>query len=87
MGKPRPEVLAEEERTHSIIGAFYEVYNSFGNGFSESVYLAALECELILRGHKVAREVSICVQSSIGFTVPSPHGRRQTNNRVEQGGL
>jgi GxxExxY protein len=53
--------LAEEARTRSIIGAFYEVYNTLGYGFSESVYLAALEWELIRRGHKVAREVSICI--------------------------
>ena len=61
MVKARPAVLAEEERTRSIIGGFFEVYNLLEYGFSESVYLAALERELILRGHKVAREVSICV--------------------------
>ena len=61
MARRRPDVLAEEERTRSIIGAFYEVYNIFGYGFSESVYLAAPEWELIRRGHKVAREVSVCV--------------------------
>ena len=53
--------LMEEALSSSVIGAFYEVYNIFGYGFSESVYLAALEWELIRRGHKVAREVSICI--------------------------
>jgi GxxExxY protein len=53
--------LIEQERTESIIGGFYEVYSTFGFGFSESVYAAALEKELRLRGHKVAREVLIRV--------------------------
>jgi len=57
----RPDELAEEARTHSIIGGFFEVYNTFGFGFAESVYLGALERELTWRGHKVAREVSVCV--------------------------
>ena len=57
----RPEGLFEEKRTRSIIGAFYKVYNTLGCGFLESVYAAALERELRLRGHEVAREVLVRV--------------------------
>jgi GxxExxY protein len=53
--------LVEDKRTESIVGAFYEVYNTLGYGFRESVYAAALEKELRLRGHKVAREVLVQV--------------------------
>jgi len=53
--------LAEETRTRSIISAFFDVYNTLGYGFLESVYIAALEFELSQRGHAVGREVSIRV--------------------------
>ena len=53
--------LSEEPLTHSIIGAFYEVYSELGFGYLESVYLAALERELRDRGHAVAREYSVRV--------------------------
>jgi GxxExxY protein len=53
--------LAEEELTGSIIGAFYEVYNTLGFGFLEHIYVMALERELKARGHHVARQVSIRV--------------------------
>jgi GxxExxY protein len=49
--------LLEEERTQSIIGAFYEVYNILGYGLLEKAYTGALEYELQLRGHSVRREV------------------------------
>jgi GxxExxY protein len=45
--------------THSIIGAFYEVFNTLGFGFLEHVYTMAMERELTARGHRVAREVSV----------------------------
>jgi GxxExxY protein len=61
MGVKQQIILAEEAITRSIIGAFYEVYNILRFGFSESVYQAALERELIARGHIVAREVSVRV--------------------------
>jgi GxxExxY protein len=51
--------LIEERRTHSIIGAFYHVYNALGFGFLENVYVLALERELRARDHRVAREVSV----------------------------
>lgn len=53
--------LLEKDLTHSIIGAFYEVYNILGYGFLEHVYLLALERELVARGHQVAREVKVLV--------------------------
>jgi GxxExxY protein len=57
-----PAELLEERLTHSVIGAFYEVYNTLGYGFVEYLYLAALERELAARGHYVAREVTVHVR-------------------------
>jgi GxxExxY protein len=51
--------LIEEELTRSIIGAFFEVYNTLGYGFLEHVYILALELELRDRGHDVARQVGV----------------------------
>lgn len=53
--------LIEERLTRSVIGAFYEVYNTLGYGFLEHIYVMALERELMARGHRVAREVSVHV--------------------------
>lgn len=53
--------LLEERLTHSIIGAFYEVYNTLGYGFLEHLYTNALERELRARGHQVGREVYVLV--------------------------
>src|SRR2546428_9571718 len=50
-----------DESSHSIIGAFYAVYNELGFGLLESVYAAALESELCSRGHVVEREVWVDV--------------------------
>ncbi|HJU73083.1 MAG TPA: GxxExxY protein [Gemmatimonadaceae bacterium] len=50
-----------DELTYSVIGAFFEGYNTLGFGFLEHVYTLALERELRARGHDVAREVSIPV--------------------------
>lgn len=55
----RPKV--DEELTYSVIGAFYEVYNTLGFGFLEHIYKMALEYELRSRGHHVAREVGVRV--------------------------
>jgi GxxExxY protein len=54
--------LIEERLTRSVIGAFFEVYNSLGFGFLEHIYVMALERELLARGHRVAREVSVHVR-------------------------
>jgi len=53
--------LLEARLTHSVIGAFYEVYNALGFGFLEHLYDTALERELVARGHRVAREVPVRV--------------------------
>jgi GxxExxY protein len=53
--------LLEERLTHSVIGAFFEVYNTLGYGFREYIYVLALERELLRRGHNVGREVAVMV--------------------------
>src|SRR5688572_7563203 len=59
-GMARNELI-HERLTYSIIGSFYEVNNTLGFGFFESVYMAALERELLARGHRVEREVWVPV--------------------------
>lgn len=61
LGVARGE-LFEERLTHSVIGAFYEVYNHLGFGFLEHLYVIALERELLEREHRVAREVWVRVK-------------------------
>ena len=56
------EPLIEEQLTESVIGAYYDVYNSLGFGFLEQVYTMALERELRARGHAVSREVYVSVR-------------------------
>ena len=53
--------LIEKGLTHSVIGAFFEVYNTLGYGFLEHLYVRAMEEELRARGHRVAREVAVRV--------------------------
>jgi len=48
--------LLEERLTRTIIGAFFEVYNYFGFGLFESLYVNALATELRSRGVFVRRE-------------------------------
>jgi len=55
------EPLIEGLLTQSVIGAFYEVYNTLGFGFLEHIYVLAMERELRNRGHRVAREVGVRV--------------------------
>lgn len=50
-----------EELTYSIIGAFFEAYNTLGYGFLEHLCLKALEHELMAKGHHVRREVWVAV--------------------------
>ena len=52
----------EEDLLHSVIGAFYEVYNYLGFGFLEHHYVTALEDELRQRGHFFGREVGVVVR-------------------------
>ena len=51
--------LLEEQLTHSVIGAFFDVYNTLGFGFMEHIYELALERELRARGHQVRRQASV----------------------------
>jgi GxxExxY protein len=53
--------LAEEALTRSVIGCFFDVYNTLKFGLLESLYSRALECELLSRGHRVAREFGVRV--------------------------
>ena len=59
IGVRRP--LLHEGITAEVIGAFFEVYNTLGYGFAESVYSRALLVELALRGLHVQREVLVDV--------------------------
>jgi GxxExxY protein len=51
--------LIEEDLTRSVIGAFYAVHRALGFGFLE--HAAALERELLHRGHRVDRELNVLV--------------------------
>jgi GxxExxY protein len=53
--------LFEEDLTFSVIGAFFESYNTHGFGFREFLYLSALERELRACNHQVGREVLVRV--------------------------
>jgi GxxExxY protein len=53
--------LFEERLTQSVIGAFFDVYNTLGFGFLEHIYVMALERELLARKHRVAREIAVRV--------------------------
>jgi GxxExxY protein len=53
--------LLEEELTHSVIGAFYDAYNTLGYGFLEHVYELALERELKARGHQVDTQLAVTI--------------------------
>lgn len=50
-----------QELTHSVIGSCFDVHRELGPGFREYIYVRALERDLIRKGHKVQREVSVMV--------------------------
>jgi GxxExxY protein len=52
------DMLLEIETTNHVIGAF-DVYNTLGFGFLESIYAQALEYELLARSRAVQKEVMI----------------------------
>jgi GxxExxY protein len=54
-----PTELPENELVKSIVGTFFDVFNYFGYGLSETLYMAALEHKLCLRGHAVVRELRV----------------------------
>ena len=53
--------MLEEALTRSVIGAFYDVHRALGFGFREYIYALALERDLVAKGHRVDREVSVTV--------------------------
>ena len=53
--------LIDDDLSGSVIGAFYEVYSELGHGFLEHVHVKAMERELSIRGHVVAREYPVTV--------------------------
>jgi GxxExxY protein len=53
--------LFAEALTQSVIGAFFDVYNTLNFGLLESRYSRALEWELRSRGHHVTREFGVRV--------------------------
>jgi GxxExxY protein len=57
----RRKELIEEALTRSVIGCFFDVYNTLKFGLLESLYSRALELELVRRGHQVAREFGVRV--------------------------
>lgn len=54
-------VIVDEELSYKIVGAFYEVFNELGFGYSEAIYQRALQIVLTQRGLLVEREVPIDV--------------------------
>ncbi len=64
--------MNENDISYLIRGAIFKVYNRFGPGLLESVYVAALEYELKKAGLNVLREVELPViydevQLGVGF--------------------
>lgn len=53
--------IVERELSFEIQGAFYEVFNELGPGFSETIYSRALEIALRERGLTVEREYPVRV--------------------------
>ncbi|WP_114747639.1 GxxExxY protein [Pleomorphovibrio marinus] len=53
--------MQENDISYKIRGAIYEIYNELGAGLLESVYVAAMEYELIRQGLDVKREVPLPV--------------------------
>ena len=53
--------MEQEEITHKIIGAAYQVYNQLGFGFLESVYKKAMIIELTRTDLKVEAEKALKV--------------------------
>jgi GxxExxY protein len=51
--------MTENEISYIVRGAIFEVYNELGSGMLESVYVAALQCELTDAGLDVKTEVAV----------------------------
>ncbi|MFC2187663.1 GxxExxY protein [Fulvivirgaceae bacterium LMO-SS25] len=54
--------MTENDISFHIRGSIFDVYNGLGAGLLESVYVAALELELLNKGLTVRREVPVPVQ-------------------------
>ncbi len=66
--------MTENEISYKIRGAIFNVFNSFGPGLLESVYVAALASELRSEGLSVQKEVPVPVvykneKLEIGFRI------------------
>ncbi|MCH7399293.1 GxxExxY protein [Belliella sp. DSM 107340] len=66
--------MNENDISYIVRGAIYDVYNGLGPGLFESVYVAALEWELINQGLLVNREVPVpvhykAVKLDLGFRI------------------
>ncbi|MCH7412870.1 GxxExxY protein [Belliella sp. R4-6] len=66
--------MNENDVSYIVRGAIYDVYNGLGPGLLESVYVAALECELMAQGLLVKREVPVpvhykAVKLDLGFRI------------------
>ena len=53
--------MTENDISYKIRGAIFNIYNALGPGLLESVYLAALEFELLKADLKVEKEVPVPV--------------------------
>lgn len=53
--------MTENDISYKIRGAIFDIYNELGAGLLESVYVAALEWELLHQGLQVKREVPVPV--------------------------
>ena len=53
--------MTENDLSYKIRGAIFNVYNGLGAGLLESVYVAALEWELINQGLHIRKEVPVPV--------------------------
>ena len=66
--------MSENDISYKIRGAIYKIYNTFGPGLMESVYVAALMTELKKAGLSVEKEVPIPVyyegeKLEVGFRI------------------
>jgi len=66
--------MTENDISYKIRGAIFKAYKAFGPGLLESVYVAALENELINEGLQVKKEVPVPVyynntKLEIGFRI------------------
>jgi GxxExxY protein len=53
--------MTENDISFDVRGAIFDVYNGLGVGLLESVYVAALELELLNKGYEVKRELGLPV--------------------------